>query len=249
MPERPKSEPDHEDWSRQLERDRMRRVKEMNDPWLPGPGAAVSATNMGALAPSPKKTTSSRNPDTQNDWGKRLERQRMQMVMSHGNPWLPGPGAAGATAKTLSGGLGGAIGSKAGKSKDKPQLPMMLKAITAFLPPSVVDEFEKNGGKPLSEAMWKIHEIFVGSIKLSPFSLLTAGAFHIWWYAANFKGTRGLPRLGIGDLFRILLYDAVVFLLCMIILFVIVILVLIAYVIISTLSGSTEFAGLIADMR
>jgi hypothetical protein len=222
----------------------MRRVKTQNEPWLPGPGAASSVSSAATSPPPQIGGRHSNDSGTQSDWGRQLERQRMQMMMNHG-PWLPGPGAAqaGAMAMPMPGIMGGGEAEKG-----KPQLPLMMKLITAFFPPQLLKEIQDKGAKPLAEAIWKIHEIFVGSVKLSPFSLLTAGAFHIWFYAANFKKVEGLPKLGIGDIFRMLLYDAVVFFICMVILFVIVILVLIVYIVVSTLTGSTEFAGMIADM-
>lgn len=153
------------------------------------------------------------------------------MMKEHG-PWLPGPGAAQAAVMPL----GGLAGSE-GEDKKKPELPMLMRAVTAFMPPQAIKEFETKGGKPLAEAIWKIHEIFVGSIKLIPFSLLTLGAFHGWWYAANFKGTKGLPKLGIGDLMRMLFYDGCIAFIVLLLLLLMLYLFIIAYAITNPLEA------------
>lgn len=218
----------------------MRRMKTQNDPWLPGPGAAVDVARTGA--PSRPKVGSSLSPDRQHGWGNQLERQRLQMMKAHG-PWLPGPGAQAATGKGLAAGIMKGGGGKSGKgSGDRPQLPLLLKTFVSFLPPQALKEMEEKGAKPIAEALWKVHELFVGSLKLSPFSLLTAGAFHVWWYAANFKNTEGLPKLGIGDLFRLIMYDSVVLGILALLLFIVVLLVLIVYAIMNP----SEFAGFIS---
>jgi hypothetical protein len=254
MPEKAENEEHLRAWARQLERDRLRHVKTQEEPWLPGPGAAAAA-DMGELA----TPAASDDSDTQTDWGRQLERQRMQLQMINNNePWLPGPGAAktaeigGFASIRLKGSRSFAESGK--KSIDKLEIAKkefrqhgLIGVFFAFFPQA--KGVSEQATKPLLSQLWGWHWGFLGAIKTSPISfLLTGPAVTLWAYLAHMKGTPGLCKFGIKDWGQLIGWYLIVGVICAIIALYYIVIIFIIMCLLDVVHCINEFSSVIRPL-
>jgi len=236
MPERAGNEPSEQDWARQLERSRLHRVRTRQEPWLPGPGAAVAVARPGSYAAA--------SPDgngyavTQADWARQLERQRGRMMREHG-PWLPGPGAQAAAASAAPTGMAGSAeatettpdgaADKSGSAVEQFKQHGIIGAIMAFLPPQAQKAAEE-ATKPVLKQLLAWHWGFIAALETSPIAILLTGpVLNIWLYKKHMQGMPGICKFDIMDLAWLLLYDLLIFLIVLYMVFYIAMMTLVIY--------------------
>ncbi len=244
MPQRAGNEPIEKQWARQLERDRLRRVKTREVS-----GSADSVSSMvAAQGTAPSSALSGHTGPTdismQRDWGRRLERQRMAMMMQHG-PWLPGPGASAATATMddFGGGMD-AIGDRVSQLKQQADRKIgeargkidaaqqkvddakeqfrqhgLIGLVFAFLPPQAQKGAEE-ATKPVLKQLLIWHWGLLGTIKGALIAIpVTGPVLNLWLYKKHFKNMPGICKFDPIDLAQLLLYDLIIFLAVILVMF------------------------------
>lgn len=143
----------------------------------------------------------------------------MQMMMEHG-PWLPGPGAAQATAAGMSGkgvamSAGSALGDvsdKVDKAKEQFAKHGAIGAIFALMPPQATKAAEE-ATKPVLKQLLTWHWTLLGTLKGALIAIPVTGTIlNVWLYKKHITNMPGICKFDITDLFQILLYDLAIFL-------------------------------------